>query len=894
VYETFLRASGPAVINSSLIVARNEGQATGIQVENFWLGSVPVLDAFDRAVRQPLESLTTKSPRTIALLVDGLDESLGADQTTIADLIATLAEPPGNIKILVTTKPDHRVLGLFPDAKVVDLDYGEYRLRNAEDLAAYIQREIGQSSPETARGLAAAANGNFMYARHVMREADPDLLAGSGKFPQGLSQLYDQYLGRLVPKQVSGREAHADDYVALLGLLSVAFEPLTTGTIGEILGMSQAKVNSLAADLQQILAFTGDNPVRIQYFHSSMADFVANQPKIRSAPNPYYTPALEQHLNVIDSYVRRFGDFNSSEWSQCDSYGLQYLAAHVSTAIDLGSPSVSVAQLYDLVLNQSFTKQQLAGALEDAVIRAGNLAIDAGIQAHDLDAVMRLVTVFSRSDEILLNGLATTALVRWHNEYPGLEILAMLRDPSPRVRRVATNAAYRVGLQADLIAIMARDKDEGLQQNVAYMTNLEWGRGNRSAVMKFAGGIADGIRWTKPIEAYRRTRFLGHCLIFIYTANPNDQELISWGDHLFSGVLSSKVRGPLSAAYTPIKWIAVIIAGQVLSRRVAEAVLSANLQDPREYFRGSDENRELLKRAAALLEPATDWIDSYTDLVSILDSNILFIRGYGAAVCFANYLNSANKDQIDIKIRETFCDLSPRARLWQLLSFTALFPEMPDLRSLVAWQTKYILEHDRDFLVGRDNGQLKDWNVFLLPLGLACGKGESPMVEVTDALLAAIRKGDYEFVEVLVESLGLVGFYCPNQALPPLAVVCDKARSWKDDALVEALSTIAVIHSDQVDVVLRDTGRLDLRADVLARSDIAKSQLLFDRVALFSNSVNQAWRYPILREMLVRGTIQHMASAKSPRDFTAKLTRTFLQLLRGSDHQIGVWGRQSG
>ena len=84
------------------------------------------------------------------------------------------------------------------------------------------------------------------------------------------------------------------------------------------------------------------------------------------------------------------------------------------------------------------------------------------------------------------------------------------------------------------------------------------------------------------------------------------------------------------------------------------------------------------------------------------------------------------------------------------------------------------------------------------------------------------------------------------------------------------------------------------RADVLARSDIAKSQLLFDRVALFSNSVNQAWRYPILREMLVRGTIQHMASAKSPRDFTAKLTRTFLQLLRGSDHQIGVWGRQSG
>jgi hypothetical protein len=891
-YETLTRSSAPAVINSSFIVARNEGQTTGIQVENLWLGSVPILDAFDRAVRQPLELLATEAPKMIALLIDGLDESLGVDQTTIADLVANLAEPPGAIKVLITTKPDRRILELFPDARIVDLDYGEYHARSSEDLAEYIQREIGHAAPDAARKLAAAANGNFMYARHVIRDVNPDLLAGGAKLPDGLSQLYGQYLARLVPKQTSESQEF-NDHVSFLGLLSVAFEPLTMDVIGEILGMSKVKVNTIADDLQQIIAFTGDDSVRIQFFHSSMADFVANQPKIRSAPNAYYASAAEQHLKVVRSYVRRFGDFRSSEWSHCDGYGLHYLPAHMSAAIDQGTQEVTVAQLFDLVLNPAFIQGQLSNKRDDAVIRAGNIAIDISIRGRDFGSMMRLTHEFSQSNEILLNGIATTALVRWHSEFFGLEILKLLRDPSPRVRRVATNAAYQVGLGADVIAIMARDRDEGLQRTVAYMAYLEWVRGNRSTVMTFADAIADGIRWIEPMDAYRRIRFLGHCLIFIYTNNPNDQQLIAWGDRLFRQVLARKARISAITIPAPIKSLAMVISGRVLSSRATTAVLSANLQDPKEYFKGAVRNRDLLRKAAALLDPETDWITSFPDIVDIWNSDIVFIRGYGSIVSFANYLRSANVDEINTKIRDDFEYLTPRARLWLLLSFSPLFQEAPILRPLVAWLTKYILEHDRDFLVTRDYGQLKGWNVFLIPLGLASGKVNSSMVEIEDPLLNAIRDDDRDLVNVMIESLGLVGFYYPRQALPLLAIVCNEAGSSVDDSLVEALSTIALLHPEEVDVVLRDTGRLDLRADVLARSDIVESEFLFDKIAFFSNAVNQAWQYPAMREMLVRGTVQHIASAKSARDFRGRLTRTIVQVMRDSSHEIGVWGRHT-
>src|SRR5262249_37149662 len=109
------------------------------------------------------------------------------------------------------------------------------------------------------------------------------------------------------------------------------------------------------------------------------------------------------------------------------------------------------------------------------------------------------------------------------------------------------------------------------------------------------------------------------------------------------------------------------------------------------------------------------------------------------------------------------------------------------------------------------------------------------------------------------------------------------------DELVKALSTIAVLHPDEVDVLLRDTQRLDLRGDVIARSDIGTSRQLFDRVAFFSNAVNQTLRYPAMRTALVQGTMEELANAATPGNFITGFARKTLRLLRDHDYHLGTW-----
>jgi hypothetical protein len=888
-YVDAVRSSGLIAITSNLSVAHNEGSATGVHIENLWLGSVPVREAFDHVVRVPLEHLAASAARPVALLVDGLDEALGADQVTIADLIASLAESLGDLKVLVTTKPDRRVLGLFPGARIVDLDSGQHQAFNVADLAEYVTDALGGTHPAASRGLASAANGNFMYARHMVRSAAAGLLPDRQEFPQDLSQLYSDYLGRLLPASNGDGGRSAADYISFLGLLSVAFEPLSINAISGVLGITQARVNQLIDELQQVIVVAGERSIRVQFFHSSMSDFVANQPRVGLATNPYYAPAAEQHARVVSSYSRRFGPFDSAGWVKCDSYGLQYLPSHMIAVMDGGDGSVEMQDLFKLILNPAFVKEQLRRKMDDAAVRAATAAIDVAIRAGDRDAVLALVREYATSNEIILNGLATTALVDWYKASPGPEIRTFLSHASPQARRVALNAAYRIGLGTGLIAEFACDKNDELQQTVAYMANLEWESGSKDAVMRFIDRIADGIRLARPMDGYRRVRFIMHCFVFIYTNHPNDLVFIRWGDRLFYRLFVTRLRVAALVAAAPIRWLISLLAGRVVSGRIAEAALSTGAQEPRAFFESGPESQVLLRKAAALLDPSTDWIASFPDLIDIFGSDVVAVRGYGGVASCASFLWSRDAERAAEMLRGEYDRLTPRARLWFLLSFTILFEGAGGLTPLISWQTKYLLDHDRDIILSRDSGQLRGFNVFLLPLGLACGRDGVPLAEAASWLPEALSTGDRELVAALTEALGIVGFYHPQQALPLLGIVCGRPDPALDDVLVGALSTIAVLHPGEIDVLLRNTGRLGLRGDVLARSDVAAARQLFDKVAFFSNAVNQTLRYPLMREGLVRGTIIHLADAKSPQDFARGVTRTALQMLHDSRYHLGAW-----
>ncbi|WP_158711640.1 hypothetical protein [Streptomyces xylophagus] len=889
------------LVQSDLAVHHNMGDVTGVRVENLWLGGTPVTEAFGRAVLEPVGDLTIDG-LPVAFMVDGLDESLWhGDQTSIASLVARLSELTGAVKALVTTKPDRRVLSLFPDALVIDLGADEFDARNRADVARFIRSRVtvdddAPDSPPagTSDGLATAAGGNFMYAAHVLRDRGNSVSAISVRgLPSSLPELYREYLDRLIPESLNygRREKWTEDYLPLLGLLAVAFEPLSIATAACILAQPRSQVMARIDELQQIVSLVGKEHDQIQYFHSSLADFITTQSMIRTFLNPYYVPSAESHRRIADGYLRRHNGASSAQWADCDGYGLAYLVSHLYEAGREEVPGGAYSRyLYQLVTNSSFLNAQLGRNMDDAVVRAGQLAVDRAVATADRATLLRLVDMYATSEEIVLNGLATTALVRWYEQFPGSEILTLLRHPLPTVRRVATNAAYRIGLTADLTTVIALDKDAELQRTVAYMVYLNWAQGHHAAVMTFVENLVRGARFLSPVDASHRIRFVVDASIFVFINDPNNRELIEWGDGLWYDLLVHRLRAQTLVGSELFRRAMSFIGGRVFGRRLAETAVSADLQDPRAYFKGDPRNRELLSRVVPLFEPGAELVANYGLLSDILSSDILLIRKAGAMALGAIYCRMADLPDQETLLKQRFRELTPRARLWHLIAFCLLFPTATDMRPFVAWQTHQLIEHDRAILVSRDSGQLSGFNLFLLPLGLACGKVGAPLDGIERVLASALETRDHALVASVTEGLGLVGFYYPRQALPLLALVCERATSKHiTKELTTALGMISVLHPEDVDVVLRDTGRLDLRGDVLAHADVGATRQLFDGVAFFSNGVNQTLRYPLMRKAFIQEPLKELVKARSTGQLASSITRNMLKLLRDHDYHLAAW-----
>lgn len=97
-------------------VNQQVGQADtviGIQIQNLTLGGSDVQETFNRMVATPLNAvLAGGRAAPVTILVDALDEALAADATTtIVRLLARSAGLPAQVRFILTSRRDARVLG---------------------------------------------------------------------------------------------------------------------------------------------------------------------------------------------------------------------------------------------------------------------------------------------------------------------------------------------------------------------------------------------------------------------------------------------------------------------------------------------------------------------------------------------------------------------------------------------------------------------------------------------------------------------------------------------------------------------------------------------------------------------------------------------------------------
>ncbi|MDD5266651.1 MAG: hypothetical protein PHO08_05930 [Methylococcales bacterium] len=305
----------------------NGGTATNVAIGRIDLAAMGDELSFDRAFTLPLKKMYARGhSEPMLLMVDALDEALGyKGDKTIPELLSTLGDLPPQVRILLTTRNDPRVLAYFDEIEPFDL------IKNAppdvDDVQNYVFHRLNDSAgltktqeTEFSRRVATQAKGVFLYAAIVLDELLPRLPQipdlETYPLPDGLSKLYHNSLMRKLGTEDNGRRWH-NIFKPLLGLIAVAQgEGLTSAQLSVLIGQEVAE--PLDACKQFLSGELPNGPFRP--FHKSFTDFLLEDKKKR-----YSIDAQAMHGRIAEGYWTNY----RKDWSKCDDYGLTYLVGHL-------------------------------------------------------------------------------------------------------------------------------------------------------------------------------------------------------------------------------------------------------------------------------------------------------------------------------------------------------------------------------------------------------------------------------------------------------------------------------------------------------------------------------------------------------------------------------------
>jgi hypothetical protein len=281
---------------------------------------------FDHDLRIPLITLYAKGyDKPMILLVDALDEALTRTpprgEIDLVQLLAKLDDLPEQVRILVTTRHDPRVLKQFNNAVRVDL------IKDApvgtKDVRDFAYERLAPLSDQRRNRLAThiadSADGNFLYAHLVISDLLPKLPTLEDEplveLPEGLPDLYTRFLNRELG---ANEDRWHCEFKVILGLIAVAqAEGLTLAQLNAITELDAEPTVRRCA--QYLEGETPSGPFRP--FHRSFALFLLEDEKNAH----YHVDAIAMHRCIADYYWNAFRD----DWDSSDNYGLDHAATHL-------------------------------------------------------------------------------------------------------------------------------------------------------------------------------------------------------------------------------------------------------------------------------------------------------------------------------------------------------------------------------------------------------------------------------------------------------------------------------------------------------------------------------------------------------------------------------------
>jgi hypothetical protein len=347
----------------------------GLIINNLILSGGNSQEVFNRTVVEPLQTIFNSGfNKSVIILVDGLDESLHhRGDVTISTLLSRLKNLPSQVRFIITSRPEPKVVNEFTDAKVLFLSAAKFNEENRKDIKIYVEwrfqhdkdlKKIGtQVEPtkvsDSVETITQKSEGNFRYVTFLLdaiakgQQALDDLKG----IPAGLDGLYFDSLKRVVDL---GKKDWSSNYAPFLGVLCVAQSSLTQTQIEAFSGLSDGTVWGCIGDLQQFIEVVkplkGNGEEQYRFYHQSVIDFLNNrQFKVEKKKfhNSYYLSRGEWHEKIGEFYLQK----GTNPWVGWDEYGLRFTATHLAKAFqDSVDPDRHkfTAKLVNLVFNSNY------------------------------------------------------------------------------------------------------------------------------------------------------------------------------------------------------------------------------------------------------------------------------------------------------------------------------------------------------------------------------------------------------------------------------------------------------------------------------------------------------------------------------------------------------------
>lgn len=437
----------------------------------------------------------------------------------------------------------------------------------------------------------------------------------------------------------------------------------------------------------------------------------------------------------------------------------------------------------------------------------------------------------------------------------------------------------------------AVDEREELRQTAILLLFLKWRPDAENPTSRLMTELASRVTFTGVFRKDDQLLmdFLAGLSIAIYINNcdtPGVAQQVSdlWHDvlkdrlklHRLNLVVFEKVLTPLMAR---------VYSGRLLD------VLSG-LQEPAELFSVPAADRAVFKRVVAYLDPATDAGDISDDLAALFASEIVLARLLAAMVLAVH----AHKEPERARAwaGDLFDRLDARGRQWVVIAFSVLIRGTPPawVEMLEGLTRRFVEEERERFMLGHA-GTASPFDIDLLPLGLGYGKVAGPMTLFQSLLRDAVEAGDWALASRVITALAPVGFYYPKGVLDTLWYGAPKTyHSDLVDAVVGTLSTVRTLHTEAVDIFLRETtAPARVARQVSERTDVELVRQYVLWIGFYNNAVHESLFCPWMRRELLVGALNHLVDSSSGRDFVKRITPAPLRMLREADYRPIEWTR---